>query len=114
LLPKREKIASGKEIKGVMKRRKYQAASPLIQITAEENGQANSRMAIICRKELGTAVERNRVRRRIEAELIKMRADMNIGLDAIIIPRGKKAQCGEIMNIIIKRAYNASNPAKNN
>jgi ribonuclease P protein component len=114
LLPRREKIASGQEIKGILKRRKLQLTSPLIQVTAEMNGRNNSRMAIICRKALGTAVERNRVRRRIEAELIGMRTAMTFGLDAVIIPKSKNALCREIMIKIIKRAQNEGNITNNN
>jgi len=113
LLSKREKIASGKEIKGILKRRKFKITTPLIQVTAEENNQANSRMAIICRKELGSAVERNRIRRRLEGELIRMRSSLIRCMDAVIIPRSTNAQCKEIMTIIIKKAENESNTVNN-
>ena len=95
MLPRRERIARGSEIRRILNRKKFHFSSPLLFIAADENNKPYSRLAVICSRELGTAVERNRVRRIIFGQFRKIRQILAKKVDAVIIPRFSMASAKE-------------------
>jgi ribonuclease P protein component len=86
LLPKRNRISSETEIKRVLKTRHYQFKTPLLYFSATE-GQNNPRMLVICTKQLGNAVIRNRIRRIMSAWLLNNKHNIAKNIDMVIKPR---------------------------
>ena len=94
LLPKKERIASNREIKGILNRKQFRFSSPLLNITAEENNGSVSRWVVVCSKRLGKAVVRNRIRRMVLSAVANIRHKINKNVDAVIFPKSMALKSG--------------------
>lgn len=87
LLPKRDRITNGDEIRSVVNRKQFIYSSPEIRIIAATNGLRNTRICVICRKNLGDAVVRNRTRRRVLAGICKIRHNIKENINIVFMPK---------------------------
>lgn len=85
MLPKEERLIKGSEIRKTTKGNRID--TPLLSIYSRTNQTGNKRLVVICRKEIGGAVIRNKTRRALIAgyQIIKHKIDKN--LDIVIMPR---------------------------
>lgn len=101
MLPKRNRIRSGKEIKGIHKTKQFHYTSPLLYIIANNSDQDGKKVAIVCRKELGNAVKRNRIKRKIKAAYLNIRHKIAENVKMVVVPR-KEMSVGEAEKEIMK------------
>lgn len=84
LLPKGERITSGREIKNT---RQFRLTSPLLHIAAAYNDRDRSRLAVVCPARLGTAVVRNRAKRQLAQVFKEIQHNFAKNLDLVVTPR---------------------------
>lgn len=93
MLPRQERISGGSEIKELLHNnptivgKPIKADTPLLSCFAKVNHLPVSRLTVICKKRLGKAVRRNRLRRQISAAFLKNRHKIAQKMDIIVIPR---------------------------
>lgn len=99
LLPKRERVVKGSEIRRILQNKQYQCNTPLLRLVAKENKHDFSRWAIICPGNIGKAVARNKLRRRTDNILYKNRHKYKKKADFVLIMK-KIDKIKEIENSI--------------
>ena len=92
MLPKREKIKSGQEIRQISRDRQKTVKTPLLKIVAKAKAESTPRIVISCGKVVAKACKRNRTRRIIEAIYLKKWRKINKKYDLVIQIRHKKAE----------------------
>lgn len=106
MLPKRERITAGKEIKSILGRKQLTWSSPLLSFVAEENNFLYSRLAVVCSKRLGSAVVRNRTRRLVVNAFLKIRRNYTKNADIVIVPKKVSDKLQDYF-IDVQKALNA-------
>jgi len=103
LLPKRQRIRRGIEIKQILKQKQIHFSSPLLSLSAIENSLAEPRLVVVCSKKIGSAVVRNRVRRVVTAAFASIWHNIGKKVDMVIVPRSINASladyAGEILRV---------------
>jgi len=89
LLPKRERLADGREIKKVLNQKKKYFSCPLFYLAGNENNFTSSRLAVVCSSKLGNAVKRNLIRRRIKRAFASIWRNNNKKHDVVAVARGR-------------------------
>ena len=84
LLPKGERITSGREIKNT---RQFRFTSPLLHISAAYNDRDRSRLAVVCPARLGTAVVRNRTKRQLAQAFKEIQHKIAKNMDLVVFPK---------------------------
>lgn len=88
MLPKRERLAREREIKGVIRTKQHTGRSPLLYLIAKDNNLQFSRLVVVAPKKLGNSVERNRIRRRLCAVFAGLKQKMSTRVDLVVYPQG--------------------------
>lgn len=96
MLPRQNRISSGSEIKDILQSKQIKANTLLLSCFAKTNNFQDFRLAIICKKRLGNAVVRNRLRRRISAACLKIMHNNAKNIDLVVIPKAFSAIYPEI------------------
>ena len=94
MLPKRERLAREREIKGVIRTKQHTGRSPLLYLVAKDNNLQFSRIAVVAPKRLGNSVERNRIRRRLRAVFAGLKQKMETCVDLVVYPQGGLSRIG--------------------
>ena len=89
MLPKKERIKKGSEIKEIIRSKTNSFSTPLLYLLAKENSGNHNRLAIICSKKLGKAVVRNKIRRVLMQAYLKNKHIIKKNNDIVIIPRSE-------------------------
>ena len=87
MLPKRERLANEREIKGVVREKQYESKGPLLSLAARDSSLPFSRLAVVVPKRFGSAPKRNRMRRIIFEVFGKLSPDFRKNIDMVIYPR---------------------------
>lgn len=87
MLPKRERIARGSEIKAIIREKQFEGKAPLLYFVGRENGLGFSRATIVTPGKLGNAVIRNRLKRVFSEAYRKKRHNIAKNIDFVIYPR---------------------------
>jgi len=92
LLPRKDRIRKGKEIKAVIRSKKR--SNPLFDIYIKKNEGEHARFGVITTKILGKANIRNKVKRRIIEAIRKAGKETKEKRDIIIIPKKMILEAG--------------------
>ncbi|MFH1387168.1 MAG: ribonuclease P protein component [bacterium] len=95
MLPRDERIASGAQIKAIIRKKQFQFSTPLLYIVAARNNQRLSRLVVVCKKALGNAVKRNKTRRRIVSAYKDIKHNMTKNIDIVIFPKEAEKEKAE-------------------
>lgn len=87
MLPRRERLVKGREIKRILSDKQFRFSSPLLYIAGELNSLPYSRVVVVCSRKLGGAVIRNRVRRTVLAAFYKIRHKIRQNMDLVLLPK---------------------------
>lgn len=93
---------AGNEIKGILKKRQFHYNSPLLYMAAEINEFEFPRFAIICKKEIGSAVKRNRTKRILSQLMSNNYCNIAKNMNIIAIPRQGNCSSKEFQDEIEK------------
>ncbi len=80
------RLQSKREIQQVIKNRQYQARTPLLQIVGRNNSLTLFRVVAVTPRRLGSAVKRNKIRRRIYSIFDDLKGKIKAGVDVVVFP----------------------------
>ncbi|MFH1826461.1 MAG: ribonuclease P protein component [bacterium] len=107
MLPKGERLRKAKEIRETIHRKQYTARTPLLSLVARDNNFEISRVVAVAKKAIGSAVVRNKSRRKVINMYCKIRHKLAKKVDIVLFLREdlttKKLNDieNEIMSLII-------------
>ena len=93
MLPKRSRLAVGREIKETLKEKQYSGGGPLLSFVARDNSRRGSRVTIVVPRGIGNAVARNRARRVFAAAFSKISDNLAKNVDIVLYPKRSALDC---------------------
>ena len=87
LLPKVNRIRKGSEIKRILRNGRFHFSSTLFRMFADLSQGAGIRVAVVCSKKVGGAVDRNCTRRAIHRLVLKYWHKLAKNFDVVVVPK---------------------------
>ena len=110
MLPHKERLTRDRDIKRTLKTKQYTSRSSLLYLVGRENSLKNSRVAVVTPKKLGSAVERNRIRRLFKAAFSQAKSSLTKNLDLVLFPsREAKQKKTKDVELALKKALSKLN-----
>jgi len=100
-------LRNKREIQQTIKTRQYQARTPLLHIVGKDNSLTLFRVVAVTPRRLGSAVRRNRARRRIYSIFFDLKGKIKAGVDIVVFPFAALIEADFVdVSEAVKRALN--------